>query len=269
MRDDVVLSNLKFLVEIFGSLRGSRALVDPRGLAACDCGTDEAYENYALLTPGARNIDELVSKCARFFAASRRPFIWPLFPNAFETPDALSEARRLIEESGAKLDDTFFAMEANVSGRDIPNAEGDSLQGVWLAGAEAAEWADAVWQGFDSTEPVPDKFVKFAGEAAQKDEISLFGLRSKRDGTMASTGLLCSDGDTAGAYYVSTRSEYRRRGLGLLVMGALLDRAEAIGCAKTSLLATSAGRPLYLNCGFREIDKVTIMKQEANLGITR
>jgi GNAT superfamily N-acetyltransferase len=77
---------------------------------------------------------------------------------------------------------------------------------------------------------------------------------------VAATGLLCACYGTAGIYYVSTRPEYRKRGLGRRVMKALIERASELDCARSSLLATGSGRSLYLKCGFRETSRVTIMR---------
>jgi GNAT superfamily N-acetyltransferase len=128
--------------------------------------------------------------------------------------------------------------------------------------SDLSDWANAVWLGFDSGEPAPASFVRFVRAAALADGISLFALRSRQDGDVAATGLLCARGGTGGVYYVSTRPEHRRRGLGLRVMRALTHRAGELGCAKASLLATGAGRPLYLKCGFRETSRVTIMLRD-------
>ena len=50
---------------------------------------------------------------------------------------------------------------------------------------------------------------------------------------------------------VYTRAEFRRRGVGKLMVGYLIDEARSRGVTEISLDATQMGRPLYESLGFR------------------
>jgi GNAT superfamily N-acetyltransferase len=257
--DRLVISNLKSLIEISGSLDGSRLLVEGRGFVACDSGTGAANENYALLIPDAScNVGELIGLGLDFFRAHNAPHIWPLFPGL---PKGV---RALLERSGARLDDTFFGMTAALeSSVVISSGAEEPFGGRWVDDARGVKmWADAVWYGFDSGEPAPEPFKRFVSRAVTRDEISIFGLCHRDSGVMAATGLLCVSDGTAGIYYISTRPEFRRKGLGMRVMEALLDGVRQRGCTNACLLATPVGRPLYLKCGFKETCRVPIMIYE-------
>ncbi|MDR0648694.1 MAG: GNAT family N-acetyltransferase [Synergistaceae bacterium] len=250
----MVISNLRAFIGISGSLGGSRALAHPEGLCACDCGLGSAYENYALLEPrDTGDTERLVAMGFDFFVSAGSPHIWPLFPN---TPP---HARALLEGRGARRDDTFYGMTARLT-LEHKAEPGGTADGVWVSDPQGAgEWADAAWYGFDSGEPAPEGFVRFAREIALRDEVSLFGLRDPESGLIAATGLLCAAGGTAGIYYVSSRPEFRRKGLGTVVMRALMGRGCELGHENACLLATPAGRPLYRRCGFEESGAVEIM----------
>jgi GNAT superfamily N-acetyltransferase len=256
--DDAVISNLRSLIEISGSLSMSRKLIDPRGLWACDGGAGAAYENYALLSPASLDVSEtdgLVSSGLDFFRGGI-PHIWPIFPGL------PSRAKASLERGGARLDDVFYAMTAGLP-HEFLAPKGGAVTGEWISGLEkASEWADAAWHGFDSGEPATGGFRRFASDISLCGEISLLGLIDKKTGIMASTGLLCQADGVAGIYYVSTRPEFRKRGLGLLAMKFLMERGFESGCCAACLMATSAGRPLYLKCGFEEAFQVPIMIHE-------
>jgi GNAT superfamily N-acetyltransferase len=256
--NETVVSSLKSLIEISGSLSGARALADPGGLWACDAGVGSAYENYALLSSSADGgrIDYLVASGLDFFGASGTPHIWPIFPGV------PGRVKALLERRGVRHEDVFFGMTA-----DLPHmpfaAKEDGMRGVWISGErESRDWADAAWYGFDSGEPAPHGFARFASDISLRGEISLLGLLDPTARIIAATGLLCAADEIAGIYYVSTRPEFRRRGLGLLVMKRLMERGFESGCRGACLIATPAGRPLYLKCGFEERCRIEIMIHE-------
>ncbi|MDR1944065.1 MAG: GNAT family N-acetyltransferase [Synergistaceae bacterium] len=256
MENDPVISNIKSLIGIIGEFERSRFLGGVPGLVACDGGTGEAYENYALLTPGAScDVEELIETGVGFFKKTGSPHIWPLFPGL---PGSV---RSSLERRGARADGEFFGMIADTGAmKGVAANDDDSFEGLWpVCERDIRDWADAVWFGFDSGTGAPESFALFAREAGARGEISLFSLRRKLAGETAATGLLCASGEAAGIYYVATRPEFRRRGLGLLVMRALLDRAAELGFKRACLLATPSGKPLYVKCGFTETSRVLIM----------
>ncbi|MDR0616192.1 MAG: GNAT family N-acetyltransferase [Synergistaceae bacterium] len=260
--DEAVISNLRSLIEISGSLPMSRKLVDPRGLWACDVGVGSAYENYALLSPESQDASEtegLIASGLEFFSVGGIPHIWPIFPGLPE------QAKALLERGGARLDGVFSAMTADIP-QEVFAPDDGTVAGAWISDSsdseKASDWADAAWQGFDSGEPAPDGFRQFVSDISLCGKISLLGLIDKGKGIMASTGLLCQAGGVAGIYYVSTRHEFRKRGLGLLVMKLLMERGFESGCRRVCLIATPDGRPLYLKCGFKEAFPVPIMMHE-------
>ena len=265
--DDIVISNLRTLLEIFGSCGGTRLSSQRPGLTLYDSGTGSAYENYALISPAlaegsSSDVRELAEYGVDFFSRFGSPHIWPLFPRA-------RNAKDILEGLGAREDDTFYGMALDLGGGAALDAfprGGEAVDEVWVSGGpEAEEWAKAAWLGFDSEEPVPGSFVDFTKEAVKTanagdlGRISLLALRYGGGGPVAATGMICECQGTAGIYYVSSCPSFRRRGLGLRVMKALVERGVEDGCGTACLLATPAGKPLYLKCGFKLINTAIIM----------
>jgi ribosomal protein S18 acetylase RimI-like enzyme len=146
-------------------------------------------------------------------------------------------------------------MAADVRGDAAAHQEGSDPPYELEDAGEAREWADAVWLGFDSGCPAPPSFVRFAQGMLEADGITLFAARSQLSPDsapkIAATGLLVASGASAGIYYVSTRPDFRRRGLGMSIMKIMMSRSRTAGYDKVTLLATPSGYPLYRRCGFR------------------
>ena len=52
-----------------------------------------------------------------------------------------------------------------------------------------------------------------------------------------------------------TDPEFVRRGIGRLILGLCEDAARDAGFARLEMMATAAGEPLYLACGYRVIER--------------
>lgn len=73
------------------------------------------------------------------------------------------------------------------------------------------------------------------------------------DGKVAASGGLVVYQGTAVFDRIETATAHRRRGLGRAVMGALEQLARDAGASKRLLIATEAGRSLYLQLGWQEL----------------
>ncbi|MDR3332971.1 MAG: GNAT family N-acetyltransferase [Synergistaceae bacterium] len=250
-----VLLNLRSLVRLVGAMDSSRFL-ETDGCVCCDSGTGSAHENYALLAPG---IDEGTARQAvhdalAFFAETDSPHVWPIFPGVPE------DASRELDMAGARWEGTYYGMTAPTDAMKSPSPETQNEPYELSGPEEIRDWADAVWYGFDSGEPAPENFKRYARKLFCASGVRLYAVKQRENEesppVISSTGLLCETCDSAGIYYISTRPEFRRRGLGMSVINFLVRLVLMDGYDKISLLATPSGRPMYLRCGFRETERV-------------
>lgn len=60
---------------------------------------------------------------------------------------------------------------------------------------------------------------------------------------------------------VYTDADYRRQGIARRMVSMLIERAWESGATEISLDATEAGRPLYLQLGFRDSDECMVLEK--------
>lgn len=250
-----VFINLESLLRVFGAFEGS-SFQQIDALSLFDGGTESAYENYALLDSALFSNDEsetgrLVDLALDFFSGGSRSHIWPLFAGAGKFMENSLTAR------GGRLDSVFFDMAADTAAMDFVSVRECEIHEV-TEKVSARKWADAAWYGFDSDEPAPDSFVRFAASMAASPDIKIYSL-VMGDSEIASTGMLAIVGGTAGIYYVATRPEFRGEGLAMSMMKRLMIDARDMGYEKISLLATPSGAPLYKKCSFADVGEVPII----------
>jgi GNAT superfamily N-acetyltransferase len=102
----------------------------------------------------------------------------------------------------------------------------------------------------ETAEPsVPDGFSLSLIEAGQTTRAVL----STATGRQAANGNLVMLGGYAVFDQIGTEAEFRRRGLGRVIMQALAKRALVRGASIGLLVATEAGRQLYLTLDWRDL----------------
>jgi len=75
------------------------------------------------------------------------------------------------------------------------------------------------------------------------------------DGKVVATGALYISGEAAGIYFIATLEEARRKGIGTAVTRYCLELAKTARVPLVILHASRMGEPVYLNIGFRVIEK--------------
>jgi GNAT superfamily N-acetyltransferase len=66
-----------------------------------------------------------------------------------------------------------------------------------------------------------------------------------------------------------THPSFVRRGVGRLILSLCEDAARAEGFRRAELVATMAGLPLYLACGYRPGERLTDSRGGAGVPLTR
>jgi ribosomal protein S18 acetylase RimI-like enzyme len=248
MNDDIaVYSNLASLLQRLGTFPRAIYSGATPGTILYYSGTNDAYENYALLSPDSS--EGSVESGMEFFSNGLYPHIWPIFPGVSD------ELCRALENYGLARDDDFQAMIAELGG-EKPTEQDDRITGPVRDENEANEWADCAWLGFDSEDKTPDSFSSIIREMSCRDDFFMTHIRGE------ATGMLFANGTTCGIYYVATCPEFRGRGHAGAIVENLKSLARELGFAEITLLATPSGRRLYKKHGFRDCGGVKIYKPE-------
>ncbi|MBI4912034.1 MAG: GNAT family N-acetyltransferase [Acidobacteria bacterium] len=79
-------------------------------------------------------------------------------------------------------------------------------------------------------------------------------------GEVAAVGHGLSHGDTGWLGNIIVSEGHRRKGFGLALTSALMERLRHAGCRRQVLIATSMGEPLYARLGFRVTGRYTFFK---------
>ena len=126
---------------------------------------------------------------------------------------------------------------------------------VELAEVRDAEEADAfaevhralrIEEGQD-----PESVLHFASHGVLLDP-HVHAFVAYLDREPAACALAYRHEDSAGLYWVATKTSARRRGLGALVSAAAVEGAFASGAKSVTLTATALGAPVYRRLGFEQ-----------------
>ena len=140
----------------------------------------------------------------------------------------------------------------------------DALQRPYLTAAEIA--ASRLSMGLD-TQLIADRsyFVvvahdRLAGCGGWSRRATLYG--GDHNPALRDARLLDPAHEAARIRAMYTDPDFVRRGVGRLVLRLCEDAARAAGFARAELMATLAGEPLYLACGYRPLERVMKLSTE-------
>ena len=124
-----------------------------------------------------------------------------------------------------------------------PGQAGESDLELRKVTGDTSTWAQLASSAFGYTveEPVTERILDHAG-------VDL--MTALRDGRAVGTGLLFTEGGTAGIHLVGVPPEARRMGIARKIMFRLLDEARARGMRLATLQASAMGEGLYRELGF-------------------
>lgn len=202
-----------------------------------------------------RTAEARIGEALEFFARSSHPFSWWLTPG--HSPRHLP---KLLEQAGLERAESEWAMALPLSDlrpRIVP--VGLEIRRVESAGdlAKYAELTAANWS------PPDEQVIRFYASA----EAPLLDPDSPRclylglmDGEPVATSELTVGGGVVGLYNISTRPEYRDRGIGSAMTGVPLVEAREAGHTMAILQAAPAGIRIYERLGFRHFGGITEYK---------
>ncbi|WP_434449015.1 GNAT family N-acetyltransferase [Lentzea sp. E54] len=105
--------------------------------------------------------------------------------------------------------------------------------------------------------PVPEPPAGYAVEVTRSPVI---GVRVLADGEVAASGLMAVVGEDAVAHRIETADAHRRRGLGSVVMGALVREAVQDGARTGLLFSSTEGVHLYRKLGWEKISDLVVAR---------
>jgi GNAT superfamily N-acetyltransferase len=159
-------------------------------------------------------------------------------------PDLVTAAEAAGMHHGIELEDM-----ATTTSPALP----DPAPGVELAPVRDAETAEAFSDVHRAlrieADQDPESVRHFASQAVLLDP-RIHGFVAYVDGNPAACAMAFRHEETAGLFWVATRTEARNRGLGALVSAACVRAAFQDGAESVTLTATALGAPVYRRLGF-------------------
>lgn len=182
------------------------------------------------------------------------PFWWWMFPGAKSatTIDLL------------KTEGFSFALGIPCMAADLrslaPSAPCDaSISVTQVANQEALNrWKEISFAGFDFPKDTRGSYARFVEAFNLRPDSRQRLFLASWNGQAAATSLLFLGDDAAGIYFVTTLSNYRKKGIALQLMRETLCHAKTAGARHATLQSTPDGLPVYRRAGFKEYCRVDI-----------
>ncbi|MHB8513721.1 MAG: GNAT family N-acetyltransferase [Actinomycetota bacterium] len=164
----------------------------------------------------------------------------------FETPQGLApRLEQAALDRGMRWKQNIPAMML----QPIPDLPDDSRFDIRIVEDETSldEHVRVQAQGFES--PIENVRVFTPSSLLRVSKFFLAYI----DGEPAATSIVGITGNAAGIFGVSTRPEFRNKGIGRAVTRAAIAHAAEAGCDFAYLHATSMGLPVYERLGFKTL----------------
>jgi ribosomal protein S18 acetylase RimI-like enzyme len=245
----------RFLLDLGGAGGGDRVLFD--GASAILGGSPIAYQNAVYSTQLTEDeADRVIDQVVARLDDTGLPASWHVGPR--DHPADLVERLRVHgfenggEDIGMALDLALLGSPAPLpSGVVIDEVEDEAGLVAWQSvlsdgfgeGPTEARWAASVYQR-----------IGIGPSSAHRLVVA------ELDGRPAAAGAMLLDGGDVGLYFISTRPDARRRGLGAAVTRHLALMGAASGARRAVLGASEAGRRVYRRLGFLEVSRVSILE---------
>lgn len=206
------------------------------------------FNSVILLGRDAASIEEALGLSTECVKTSGIPVLWRVSPSAES-----AELRAHLESVGLQLRDPHPAMLADLF--DLPTQP--SVEGLAIKAATSArerhEWGRLTIEAFGMEESLRDAM----GRCEATIPASLYEDQPRFTGYLngepvAVSSLIMTDG-VAGIYAVATLPDARKRGIGTAMTMHAMKEGARRGAKVATLQATSMGRPVYEEIGFRTV----------------
>jgi ribosomal protein S18 acetylase RimI-like enzyme len=180
----------------------------------------------------------------KVYQQKRIPFSWWVS----EIEDNPKNLHQILEESGLKLREEETGMYLELEDFH-PHASKEIIRRV---DAKTLSDFTEIISTFAGHDEVHEHLYKNLPSILYEEGSPLEMYVLYRNGIPVSTGMALFHANVVGIYYVATRPEYRKIGLGTEMMHQLVARAKARGYNVVTLQASPQGKNLYRRLGFNE-----------------
>lgn len=199
-----------------------------------------------------------VQDIKKYFQKAGLPFWWWVFPGAQS-----QTTFNLLKSADFSLVHRIPSMLADLTllPDEQPCDSAISIRGVKNR-KELHLWEEVSFAGFDFLPETKNPYHEFVStfnlslNSPQKFFLACF------NGKPAATSLLFLHEGMAGIYFVSTLSEYRKKGIGLAITLATMRAARQIGARFSTLQSSPEGFRVYQQAGFTERCRVDVYSRK-------
>lgn len=220
---------------------------DHSDLLLVDSGvSSDTFNKIARARLQASDVDRRIAEAVAYFTGVERPFAWWVGPGS--RPLNLEDR---LHDYGLEAKEYELAMAMELG--DLP-PKLESLQNLTVrrvtCAKELRDFAGVFAANWEPPDPAVFGFYQSAAPLLLQDQCPMKLFVGYLDDEPVASSELFLSGRTAGLYSVSTRREYRERGIGSTLTWTALDDARRRGIPTAVLESSGQGRGMYTRLGF-------------------
>lgn len=230
-----------------GSIGGMRVL-DDDGLLVVDSGlASDTFNKIARARLRETEADRRIADAVAYFKRKRRPFAWWVGPGS----RPLDLEKRLLDY-GFKNTETAIGMEMNPHNLSA-RPDGPRHLAICRVSTpqEISDFGNVFAANWEPSDPAALAFYTRAMPLLLREGCPMRLFVGYLDGEPVAGCELFVNGGTAGLYSVCTRREFRRRGIGSLMVWAAVDQSRDLGIATIVLQSANGAESVYESLGFK------------------
>ncbi len=195
-----------------------------------------------------------IAQIKNHYEQSALPFWWWVYPSGQSLL-----TKTMLEGAGFHRETEIPCLAADLSGRMV-DAVISSAMTISLVenNEDLTRWEEISFAGFAMDVTTSKQYHDFVASFDYSGASPLKLFLACFAGQPVATALLFFHQDTAGIYFVSTLSAYRRRGIGLSLTQATMQYAQRAGSKYIILQSSKAGLRVYKQAGFKEYCRADI-----------
>jgi ribosomal protein S18 acetylase RimI-like enzyme len=224
-------------------------------IQAMQTGIDSADLNMAWSEkPLSQEDASVIKRIQKDFDKAALPFWWWIFPCA-----KTAETVKMLYAAGCSFVQNMPCLLADL--RWLPEDEAyDSKVLIQPVGCreDLALWRDISFAGFEFPRRTGGQFDRFTATFDLQANSPQKNFLAFVQGKPVAASLFFLNAETAGIYFVTTLTEYRKQGIGLELIRATMRYAAKAGARYAVLQSSPDGLSVYQRAGFKEYCRVDL-----------